>query len=213
MIRDRRMQALIATAAEPITPFLDRVRELAARGISSVLVIGGSGDYLDVTDTVIAMTEYRPSDVTDEARAVAEAHPTGRSSGEEAPLEDPRPRTPASGSIDPRRGRREVSVRTRDRERLEFGTQDIDLRGVPQIVTAGQTRAIGRALVHLAGIAGPGRTVAALLDEIEELVGDGGLDALPGYPTGDLTAFRRFELAAALNRLRTFRVDPARAPV
>src|SRR4029453_17494751 len=56
MVRDARMQALVAKAHEPITPFVDRVRELAdAHGVSCVLVMGGSGDYLDVADTVLEM--------------------------------------------------------------------------------------------------------------------------------------------------------------
>ena len=48
MIRDQRMQALVAKPQEPITPFVDRVRELRDRlGVSVVLVMGGSGDYFD----------------------------------------------------------------------------------------------------------------------------------------------------------------------
>ncbi|NND84211.1 MAG: ABC-ATPase domain-containing protein, partial [Acidimicrobiia bacterium] len=53
MIRDRRMQELVPPEGEPITPFIDRVRALhREHGVSSVLVVGGSGDYLDVADHV-----------------------------------------------------------------------------------------------------------------------------------------------------------------
>ena len=79
MIRDRRMQELVPKAREPITPFVDRVEDLyELEGVSSMLVIGGSGDYLDVADVVISMSKYCPIDVTDRAREVAGAHPTGR---------------------------------------------------------------------------------------------------------------------------------------
>jgi predicted ABC-class ATPase len=79
MIRDARMQALIADEHEPITPFIDRARPLAGeRGVSTVLVVGGAGDYFDVADTVIAMRNYLPSDVTDEARRIAERFPSER---------------------------------------------------------------------------------------------------------------------------------------
>jgi predicted ABC-class ATPase len=55
MIRDRRMQQLIAKDKEPITPFIDKVRQLYTDyGVSTILVMGGSGDYFDVADTVIA---------------------------------------------------------------------------------------------------------------------------------------------------------------
>ena len=79
MIRDRRMQALVPKEGEPITPLVDRVRSLwETRGISCVIVLGGSGDYLDVADTVVAMKNFRPFDVTTDARRVAAELPTGR---------------------------------------------------------------------------------------------------------------------------------------
>ncbi|HSM61283.1 MAG TPA: ABC-ATPase domain-containing protein, partial [Longimicrobiales bacterium] len=92
MIRDRRMQELVPKEGEPITPFVDRVRDLAEPGVSTVLVVGGSGDYLDVADTVIRMRDYLPSEVTERAREVAAAHPTGRARERGAPLGAPAPR-------------------------------------------------------------------------------------------------------------------------
>jgi predicted ABC-class ATPase len=62
MVRDARMQALVHKENEPITPFLDRVRELYERfNVSTVLVMGGCGDYFDVADTVIMMRNYLPT--------------------------------------------------------------------------------------------------------------------------------------------------------
>jgi predicted ABC-class ATPase len=70
MIRDRRMQQLIAKDKEPITPFIDKVRQLYTDyGVSTILVMGGSGDYFDVADTVIAMENFQPQDVTEKAKA------------------------------------------------------------------------------------------------------------------------------------------------
>ena len=70
MIRDRQMQALIEKEKEPITPFVDKVRQLYDDyGISTILVMGGSGDYFAVADTVIAMDDYQPRIVTKEAKA------------------------------------------------------------------------------------------------------------------------------------------------
>jgi len=58
MIRDKRMQSLVSQQKEPITPLLYRVRELYnSHGVSSIIVMGGSGDYFDVADTVIMMGE------------------------------------------------------------------------------------------------------------------------------------------------------------
>ncbi len=49
MIRDHRMQLLVSKDREPITPFIDKVRQLFdEKGVSTVLVMGGSGDYFSV---------------------------------------------------------------------------------------------------------------------------------------------------------------------
>jgi predicted ABC-class ATPase len=77
-IRDRRMQALIAKDFEPITPFIDKVRQLYNDyGISTILVMGGSGDYFDVADRVIGMENYLPQDLTIKAKAIAKQYITG----------------------------------------------------------------------------------------------------------------------------------------
>lgn len=210
MIRDRRMQALVPGELEPITPFVDRVREMKdAYGISSVLVIGGSGDYLDVADTVIAMEAYRPRDVTAEARRVAEELPTGRTP-ERAPPLPPRPaRVPDPASVDPSRGRRGVSLRVRGPDEVLFGTEALDLSAVEQLVGRAQTRAVAEALVLARERFMDGRrTLPEILDGVMDLVAEEGLDVLSPWRPGDLAAFRRFELAAALNRLRTLEVHP-----
>ncbi|MDO4257088.1 MAG: ABC-ATPase domain-containing protein [Kocuria sp.] len=76
MVRDERMRAMVPGEREPITPFVDRVRALyAERGVSSILVTGGSGAFLDVADLVIAMDAYRALDVTDRARQVVREFP------------------------------------------------------------------------------------------------------------------------------------------
>ena len=148
MIRDRRMQALVPKSGEPITPFVDRVRTLwEDRGVSSVIVLGGSGDYLDVADIVVAMKEFQPHDVTAEARRVAEDLPTGRQQETPNPMGPIRGRAPVPHSLDPSRGRREVDLKVRDRETLVLGRHVIDLSAVSQLVSRAQTRAVGRALV------------------------------------------------------------------
>ena len=91
MIRSAAMQKLVAPDKEPITPFIAKVRALAdsgpsipssaaARaggqgGVSSILVLGGSGDYFAVADTVICMESYVPRDVTAEALAIGQSIP------------------------------------------------------------------------------------------------------------------------------------------
>ncbi|KAJ2402551.1 hypothetical protein GGI23_000638 [Coemansia sp. RSA 2559] len=76
LVRDGRMQRLISQNHEPITPLVSRIREMwNVHKVSSVLVIGGCGDYLDVADTVIDMYEYAASDATTRAKMIAEQMP------------------------------------------------------------------------------------------------------------------------------------------
>eukprot|EP01103_Thecamoeba_quadrilineata_P015819 TRINITY_DN5102_c0_g1_i1.p1 TRINITY_DN5102_c0_g1~~TRINITY_DN5102_c0_g1_i1.p1 ORF type:complete len:414 (-),score=71.74 TRINITY_DN5102_c0_g1_i1:400-1641(-) len=72
MIRDKRMQMLVPKEKEPITPFLYKVRQLTKDlNISTILVMGSSGDYFDVADTVVLMENYSAKDKTVEALDVA----------------------------------------------------------------------------------------------------------------------------------------------
>jgi len=207
MIRDRRMQALVPKAGEPITPFVDRVRELSALGVSTVLVVGGSGDYLDVADTVVRMRDYLPDEVTERAREVARAHPTGRAPEGPAPLGRPSPRRFDPTSIEPGKGRRDVAVKVPDARTLLLGPDRIDLAAVEQLASSAQIRAIGRALAFLAIELGSDPVALPdALDRVESAMAGAGLDALDPRRVGDLAAFRRHELAAALNRLWSLRV-------
>lgn len=67
MIRDNLMKELISR--EPITPFTERVNDLYREcGVSTILVIGGSGEYLSVADSVYLMDEFVISNVTERAK-------------------------------------------------------------------------------------------------------------------------------------------------
>jgi hypothetical protein len=54
------------------------------------------------------------------------------------------------------------------------------------------------------------RTLAHVIDLVMRDVHDRGLDAVSRAPRGDYAAFRRFELGAAINRLRTLKVRQER---
>ncbi len=209
MIRDARMRRLVPAVKEPITPFLDRVRQLYdERGVSSVLVVGGAGDYLDVADTVIQMDEYRPHDVGEQARAVARALPLGDAAPRRAGnWQQPARRVPDAPSLDPSRGKRMERVRGVKTRAIEFGSEEIDVSGLAQLVDPAQCRMIGDVLLGLARGACDGRrSVPELLDWIEEQMGAAGLEAVTVPTFGDRARARRFEIAAALNRLRGLRL-------
>jgi len=209
MIRDRRMQALIAKHREPITPFIDKVRQLYADySISTVLVMGGSGDYFDVADTVIAMNEFCPQDVTEQAQAIAAQYQTERDREGGPQFGRITPRIIQPHSIDPSKGRRSVNVKAWDVDQLQIGTEVIDLSAVEQLVEPGQVRAIAEAIVyaqsyHMTATTPLTAVIAAVMADVEQH----GLDCLTDWPMGDLVSFRGLELAAAINRLRTLQVQ------
>ncbi len=212
MIRDRRMQALIAKDREPITPFIDKVRQLYTDyGISTVLVMGGSGDYFDVADTVIAMDEFRPQEVTKQAKAIAAEFRTERDREGGPQFGTLTARIIQPDSIDPSKGRRSVKLRARDVDQIQFGTEAIDLSAVEQLVEPGQVRAIAAAMVyaqtyHMTATSPLAAVIAAVVADIEQY----GLDCLTEWPMGNLVSFRGLELAAALNRLRTLTTSSAK---
>lgn len=208
MIRDHRMQELIAKNLEPITPFIDKVRQLYTDyGVSTILVMGGSGDYFDVADTVIAMENFLPHDVTQEARAIARKYAAERTPEGGEQFGQITPRVPLPDSLDPSRGRRAVKLKVRDVDEMVFGTEDIDLSAVEQIVDESQVRAIALAMVYAKQKYMDGRRpLPEILDRVMKDIQRQGLDILSPFPSGDLAMFRRFELAAALNRLRTLEV-------
>lgn len=207
MIRDARMQALIEDTDEPITPYIDRARQLYDElGVSTVLVVGGAGDYFDVADTVIGMRRYLPADLTAGARSVAErirsarAHEGGAWTALRRRVVDPR-------GIDPSKGRRPVSIKVRTPTRVQFGQEELELGALEQIVETAQVRAIVQALVHARERWLDGRrTLREALEGLMDEVRDEGLDTIDARQTGDHAAFRVFEVAAALNRLRSLRV-------
>jgi len=210
MIRDARMRALVPEKQEPITPYLDRVRQLwDERGISSVLVVGGAGDYLDVADTVIQMEAYRPLNVTERAQQVAAEFPL-RGAAPRSPeaWHEAAPRVPLAKSFDASRGRRSERVRSVKTRAIEFGREEIDVSLLYQLVDPAQCRMIGDVLLALSrGLCDGQRSVAQLLDEIDAGIRQDGLEAFCEASFGDRAQPRRFEIAAALNRLRTLRLS------
>ncbi|MDG5814308.1 ABC-ATPase domain-containing protein [Chitinispirillales bacterium ANBcel5] len=207
MIRDHRMQELVAKNREPITPFIDKVRQLYTQyGVSTILVIGGSGDYFDVADTVIRMDEYRPEDVTEQAQQIARKYRLQRSAEGGESFGPINHRVPLPGSLDPSRGNKAVKVAPRGLKTIQFGREDIDLNGIDQLVDTSQTRAIGESLVYLKRYMHDHLTVKELLDRLEDDIRESGIDCItPGKP-GDLAEIRGVDVAAALNRLRSLRI-------
>ena len=207
MIRDHRMQELVAKDKEPITPFIDKVRQLYKDyGVSTVLVIGGSGEYFDVADCVICMVEYTPYDVTEKASAIAEKYKAERNPEGGEHFGKITGRIPLVHSFDPSRGRRKVKIRSQTVKTILFGTHTIDLHAVEQLVDVGQTKAIGDAIYYAIRYMEGEPTLRDIVENVTADTAENGLSVLSPYPVGTYAAFRGLELAAAINRLRTLSV-------
>ena len=202
LIRDARMRMLVEADKEPITPLVDRIASLAhGKGVSTIIVMGGSGDLLDVADRVLMLDTYRCFDVTERARRVVAEQPREL-------LELPWPLDQA-----PRRPLRDAGqveghkTKASGLDKLFLGDQTVDLSDVEQIVEPGQTETIAWALRGLLDYVGDGRSnLPQLLDQLEEILDRDGLDALTRYGLRQYPAFlvrpRRIDIGAALNRYR-----------
>jgi len=207
MIRDHRMQELVSKDKEPITPFIDKVCQLYRdRGVSTVLVMGGSGDYFDVADYVICMVDYRPGDLTSEARTIAEKYRAERRPEGGEQFGTIAERIPLAHGFDPSKGRREVKISSKGLQSILFGHHSIDLGAVEQLVDASQTRAIGDAIYYATRYMDGERTLKEIVDAVLEDRMTKGLDILSSRPVGHYADFRGLELSAAINRLRTLSV-------
>jgi len=177
-----------------------------ALGVSTVVVVGGVGDYLDVADRVILLEDYAASDATRGAREVVGRFPP-RAPIEGRQMRQPKPRRLRASSLDLRRGKRETA-RGRGLHTVELGRGRVDLSSVGQLAEAGQTEAAARIVGRFA--AGGDRWVKEAVGGALADVSREGLDALGhfrGHP-GEMSLPRALEVAAVLNRFRGLGVNP-----
>ena len=207
MIRDERMQSLVSRDKEPITPFIDKVKHLYNDlGVSTILVLGGSGDYFDAADRVIMMDEYCALEVTSRAKEIAHQYQTKRKQEGGEEFGDIIHRIPLKKGLDPtRKGKTKISAR--GLSSLQFGRQEVDLSMVEQLVDVSQTRAIGDIMYFSAHLIDGKRTLNEVIEITLDQIEKQGLDLLSpfrGQHPGEYALPRKYEIAAAFNRLRTF---------
>ena len=205
LIRDQRMRALVSSEREPITPLVDRIRALhRERGISTLIVMGGSGDYLDVADQVLIMDSYRLVDATAQARKVCDSQPRVDTSLPDFPL--PAQRLPQSPEAKRRGPSRTRALGT---QRLVLDRHEVDVADVSGLVDEGQALAVAWALRALLERHFDGRTsLSQALAQVAKRLDDVGLDALGEAHPAFLVRPRLVDVGAAVNRLRSLQVNP-----
>ena len=205
MIRDRTMKELIEN--DPITPFTDRVNELYSRcGVSAILVIGGSGEYLSVADKIYMMEDYLIYNVTEKSKAICFAHGVKNDPAQPADWEERRILTAAYFTSYPE-GYGTERLEVSDMGFIIIGDEMIDVRGLKNIASKHQLDAIGYILRQIElNKSGDTVDLDALIDEVYMEIERDGLDIVYSsfFTKGErfLDMPRKAELKAVINRMR-----------
>lgn len=214
MIRDHRMQQLVKREQEPITPFIDKVKQLHEQfTVSTIIVMGGSGDYFDVADDVIMMEEYIPKNVTEKAKNIVAVFPTERTG---TPIQDFGKivhRQLEQSSLQTTKGKNS-KVQAKGLTKILMGSTEVTFSQTEQLVDASQTRMIAEIILYLDKTNGlKSHTIDDLLEKINNQIDQKGLASFTAHPDqhpGDLARPRTFEIAAVINRMRTLKVNHQR---
>ena len=206
MIRDIRMKTLIAKEKEPITPFVEHVRNIyEEKGVSTVIVMGGSGDYFSLADVVIGMIEYCPHDLTSQAQQIVKENPLQEYSDATPPSEIQRISVP--NVLDPSKGKRPVDIKIDELLYLRFGAHKVQVNAIEQLVHPSQLRTIGYAIYYAKRYIDGKKSIKEICRLVLVDIHEKGLDCLSDREArGDFAEFRSYELAATLNRFRALRV-------
>lgn len=153
MVRDSFMQRVICREKEPITPFLERARDLYEKaGISTILVAGSSGAFFHIADTVIQMDNYHPVDITEITGKLCQEYPL-------SDVETPAFRLPESHRImtrskaapsrNSRPGQPErLKTKVHGKDGFSLGKTEVDLRYVEQLIDSEQTASLALLLKY-----------------------------------------------------------------
>ena len=184
MVRDTFMQEVISREKEPITPFLERSKDLYEKaGISTILVAGSSGAFFHIADTVIQMDSYHPVDISTKVRALCEKYPL---TAEKAPAfsmpqnhrilskKSPGIRSHGRGTDKPER----LKIKVHGKDGFLLGHENVDLRCIEQIVDPEQTAALGLILKYaIENLVDGQRTVSEIVQLLSKELQKKGLAA------------------------------------
>jgi predicted ABC-class ATPase len=206
---------LLAREDQPagLAPLAARARQIADQWRVSVVVgaCACAEEFVPAADAIFLCDQGRLRDVTREVKEKFGSKNLARASLGPLPAPSTDGRVVIPSSIDPSLRIEDAVIVPEGRPGLRFGRSAVDLSAVPQIAEEAQTRTIGL-LIYYAKLhyLDEPRTVAGLLDLLDQDLASEGLDAVTRELRGDLARPRRYEIAAALNRLPSLRISPAR---
>ncbi len=212
LIKDENMRKLVPH--DTITPLFDRVQELYKNfGVSTLIVVGGTSEYLGVADHVIAMQNYKPVCMMDQVCQLPLPEPRRPAD----PLIMSDKRRLAADNFDPsyraHRLAKTISVRIKplrlQNKILEYGNERLDLTKLSALVDQYQVLAIGYALLLARdklkeNILSPSELAKAII----EMINQKGIEIVcQDEKVADFLACpRRLEIACAINRLRNLKL-------
>lgn len=208
MIRDDLMQRLVSKEKEPITPFIEIVKPLyKKRDISTILVIGSSGDYFDVADTVIQMDNYGAKDITKEAKALMRGEINKRIKENDIFININLNRKLQKGTIESTY--KGVKIKTMGLSNISINNENIYLRAVEQLVDNEQLNAIGAIMKWIEeNRMNKNLTLEEAVNEAYlEVIRNGliSIDKIKGG-SGSLALPRKQEIMASYNRFRKLKI-------
>ena len=202
------MQSLVSNESEPITPFIELVRGIyEEKDISTIIVVGSSGDYFDIADTVIQMDSYEPKDVTKKAKELAKGLILKRIQDRKINININFDRKVLKGSIE--KGPKGVKIKTLGVDGLTINKEEINLRSVEQIVDKEQLTTIGNVMKWADDkLVNNNLTMIEITDKILAEIKNKGLLSISGTKggSGNLALPRRQEIMAAFNRYRRLKI-------
>lgn len=203
MIRDKVMARLVSDEKEPITTLLRHIRGIyKTMGISFVIVVGSSGDYLSVADLVLQMDHYKVKDVTREAKQICEECEIA---GQYAESKVSMPQF--SRKLKPAKpGKRKLKSMGTDTVLID--REVIDVRYLEQLSENGQTTALSCMMGWILDNVKAEEDIRQLLDRMYTMIEKRGMEAVisSGYSGGHPVLPRKQELYACLNRYRSARI-------
>ena len=203
MIRDKVMARLVADEKEPITTLLRHIRGIyKILGISFIIVVGSSGDYLSVADFVLQMDHYKVKDVTREAKTICEECGIA---GQYAENEIVVPIF--SRKLKPEKpGRRKIKSMGTDTVLID--REAIDVRYLEQIEESGQTTALAYMMNWILDNVKVQEDIQHLIERMYTMIEERGMGAVipASYSAGHPVLPRKQELYACLSRYRSAKI-------
>jgi len=187
-----------------------RARQMVDELGISMIVAGSSlvAEFIPIADKILRVDNFRITDITEEAKALEIVPSTVANDTVNLGSMLSRSRWVMPSSIDPSIGREDLVIYSDDVDHLQFGRSLVGLKAVKQIADADQARAIGFVLYYAKlRYMDEGYPMREILDLVDRDLSNEGLNSLARELRGDLARPRRYEVAAALNRLPAFRVS------